>query len=233
MADLNSPSRLRRTLLAMVAAVPLLGAAGATGQEGAQTQLVVAYVEAPVAGAGAVERSLRAYAGELRKAPTLLSVEVLKEIGRPQRLAVVERWPAAAVPADGAVARLLDGQVQAPVDRRTHKQLGPLLSGGAAPFHMLMHVDVVPAGAEMAAKALDAHRAAVLSARGGLGYEVAVQSDRANHFAVHQTWTSRAAYEAYAADPAAQDLRRQLSTARGGLYDDRFYVSASISGAGR
>jgi quinol monooxygenase YgiN len=89
---------------------------------------------------------------------------------------------------------------------------------------MLMHVDVVPPSAAAAAKLLDAERVAVMGAGGARAFEAATQSDRANHFAVHQIWTSRAAYEAYAAGPAAQALRRQLSTMKGALYDDRFYV---------
>jgi quinol monooxygenase YgiN len=87
-----------------------------------------------------------------------------------------------------------------------------------------MHLDVVPAGAAMAAEQLDAHRAVVLGARGGTAFEAATQADRANHFAIHEIWASRAAYEAYLASPASQAFRRQLSTVKGSLFDDRFYV---------
>jgi quinol monooxygenase YgiN len=78
----------------------------------------------------------------------------------------------------------------------------------------------------MANKLLDGHRAAVMAAKGALAYEFAVQTDRANHFAVHETWASRAAYEAYAASQGAQDLRKQLATVKGALFDDRYYVAA-------
>jgi quinol monooxygenase YgiN len=214
----------RRTMLALVfaATAPFAGVAAAA--DGPQT-LVVAYVETPPSAAAAAERSLKAYADDLRKSAAAPTVEVLHEVGRPQRMAVIERWPADATPADGAIQKLLDGRLQAPVDRRPHKPVGPLLSRGGA-FHMLMHVDVVPAGAEMATKALDALRTSVLAAPGALGYELAVQPDRANHFAIHETWASRAAYEAWTAGKDAQALRAQLATVKGALFDDRFYVAA-------
>ena len=219
-------SFVRRGVVALlVAAVaPLALATAAVAADAPQT-LVVAYVETPASGAATAERRLQDYAAQLRKSSGAPSVEVLHEIGRPQRMAVIERWAADAVPADGALQKMFDGKLQAPVDRRAHKPIGPLLTKGG-PFHMLMHVDVVPAGAEMATKALDALRTAVMAAPGALGYELAVQPDRANHFAIHETWASRAAYEAYAASPAEQQLRAQLATVKGALFDDRFYVAA-------
>lgn len=216
----------RRTLLALSVALaaPFAGVTAAAAADAPQV-LVVAYVETPAAGATAAERSLQAYAAQLRKTAAAPAVEVLHEVGRPQRMAVIERWPADAVPADGALQREFEGKLQAPVDRRPHKPIGPLLTRGG-PFHMLMHVDVVPAGAEMATKALDGLRGAVMAAPGALGFELAVQPDRANHFAVHEIWASRAAYEAYAASAPARQLRGQLAGVKGALFDDRFYVAA-------
>jgi quinol monooxygenase YgiN len=217
----------RRALLTLLAAAPLLGASSAFAADAPGGQYVVTYIEAPPAQAAAVQRKLNAYAAALRAGAPSPSVDVLSEIGRPQRMAVIERWQAVDAPADGVLQRDLDGMLQAPVDRRLHRAIGALQNPApSGAFHMLMHVDVVPAGAEMANKLLDSHRAAVMAAKGALAYEVAVQTDRANHFAVHQTWASRAAYEAYAAGPGAQDLRKQLATVKGALFDDRFYVAA-------
>lgn len=214
--------------LAAIATCAVVAPRTAVAADAPQAQLVVTYVEPPVSDAAAVERTLVAYAERTRRAQGAPQVEVLREIGRPERLAVVERWPAGATPDEGGLQKELEGKVQAPIDRRVHRALGALLAPApAAPFHMLMHVDVVPAGAEMAAKALDAHRSAVAGAEGGRGYEAAVQTDRANHFAVHHTWSSRAAYGAYTAGKAARDLRAQLATAKGGLYDDRFYTQVA------
>ena len=141
-------------------------------------------------------------------------------------MAVIERWGQGAVAPDAVLAGELAARLQAPADRRIHRPNGPLLSSAApGAFHMLMHVDVVPPGAALAAGLLEAQRADVLAAPGARGYELATQADRANHFAVHEVWTSRAAYEAYAASAPARELRRQLTTVKGALFDDRFFAA--------
>ena len=202
-------------------------ASGALAAEPPSVEYVVSYVEGPTKSAPAVERSVQAYAARTRSNPARPTVEVLREIGRSNRLVVVERWPGAAQNAE-VLAGELKGRLEGPLDRRAHHALTPLLtSGSSGAFHMLMHVDVAPLGADLAAKVLTAQRDAVLSAPGALQFEAAVQSDKNNHFTVHETWTSRAAYEAFAASPQAQQLREQFVPFKGAPFDDRFYVAAS------
>jgi quinol monooxygenase YgiN len=86
-----------------------------------------------------------------------------------------------------------------------------------------MHIDVIPDGAATARQALIAQRTRVMAAPGALAFQAASQTGRPNHFAVHEVWRSRAAYEAYAASPAGHDLRRQLDRYKGAPFDDRFY----------
>ncbi|HUO22643.1 MAG TPA: antibiotic biosynthesis monooxygenase [Caulobacteraceae bacterium] len=88
---------------------------------------------------------------------------------------------------------------------------------------MIMHVDVITEGAGPTLKALQDHGAAVLNAPGNLGLEMGEQTDRANHFTVHEVWASRKDYEAFAASAAGQLLRKQLMLFRGALFDDRYY----------
>jgi quinol monooxygenase YgiN len=94
----------------------------------------------------------------------------------------------------------------------------------AGAFHVLMHIDVIPDGAATTRQALVAQQAQVLAAPGALAYAAASQTGRPNHFAVYEAWKSRAAYEAYAASPAGQDLRRRLTPFKGAPFDDRFYA---------
>ena len=218
-----------KPFLAAVTAGSLLCLAGAASGQSIDRKLVVSYVEAPVGATAALERSVQAYAAQARANSAAPSVEILHEVGRPNRIAVIERWPGDATAADAgaeAFQRAVDGKIEAPVDRRAFKPLvAPLTPAAKTPFHVLMHVDVVPDGSAFGAKTLQAQREAVLAAPGALGYEVAVQSDRANHFALHETWASRAAYEAYVASPGGRDLRQQLAKYRGAPFDDRFYLS--------
>lgn len=212
--------------LAMSAVISQASPASAAEPDAAP-RLLVTYFEAPPAKAPRLVRQLETYAAALPRTHAAVEVQVLAEEGRPNRLAVIERWPLGAAPDAGALTALEDKVaplLQAPADRRDHGVLviwsGRRLTG---PFHMLMHVDVVPAGADMAAKTLSAQKELVLSAPGALGFEAATQQGRPNHFAVHEVWRSRAAYEAYAASRGGRDLRTALATAKGALFDDRFY----------
>lgn len=193
--------------------------------------LLVFYVEAPPARAAAVAAALRAYAAKARAdaEKDTPMIDVLSESGRAGRMAVVEQWPdLAPEKADRqtqALQAAVGADLQAPIDDRLNDPLVPLdfATAPTGAFHVLMHIDVVPDGAAVAARALAAQRAEVLAAPGALAFEAAAQANRPNHFAVYETWKSRAAYEAYAGSPAAQGLRRQLAPFKGAPFDDRFY----------
>jgi quinol monooxygenase YgiN len=223
----------RRRLL--LAAPALIGTATLMARRSARAQaveprFVVTYVEASAGGGSALWPSLEAYADRLRRTPEAPGVELLGEVGRPNRLVLVERWaagdPAAAERAGAALEAEVAGKTEAPIDRRLNRPLAALAA--AAPtnaFHMVMHVDVTPDGSAQASQALLAQRAAVLAAPGAIGFEAGVQLDRANHFAVHEVWASRAAYEAYAASAGGQAIRREAMRFRGAPFDDRFYTA--------
>jgi polar amino acid transport system substrate-binding protein len=216
---------------AMACAVMAFGQAAHAQQ--AKAAILATYFEALPGKSEQVAQALQAYAARLAAHAPAPRVDVLREIGRPNRLALVESWPQASAPDSAALAALqnsLEPLLQAPSDARRHLALTKPLPGATkGPFHMLMHVDVVPAGADMAARELADQRAAVL-AGGGLGFEAATQEGKPNHFAVHEIWPSRAAYAAYAASPPARHLRAQLATAKGALFDDRFFTARTFKG---
>ena len=216
----------RRLASAILAAALAAATAGAAAPE---PRLLVFYVEARPARAAAALAALQAQAAEDRKAKA--AAEVLREGGRPGRMALVEQWRGLSEADAGRQAKALDARLgpdlQAPVDDRLND---PIVRLGLKPvpagaFHVLMHIDVVPDGAATARQALVAQKARVMAAPGALGFEAASQAGRPNHFAVYETWRSRGAYEAYAASPAGQDLRRRLTRFKGAPFDDRFYGS--------
>lgn len=217
----------------LVAALLAASAAGlAAVPAGAATpRLMVYYVEAPPAKAAAVAKALEAYASDAREkegsdGPV---IEVLRESGRPSRMAVVEQWrDLSAAKADQRTKALqakIGVDLQAPIDDRLGDPLAPLdfTTAPTGVFHVLMHIDVIPDGAPMASKALLAQKTSVMAAPGALAFEAATQAGRPNHFAVHEVWKTKAAYEAYAASPAGEDLRRQFAPYKGAPFDDRFY----------
>jgi quinol monooxygenase YgiN len=197
----------------------------------ASPRLLVFYIEAPPAKAAAVADQLNKYASKTRddEGPDAPVMEVLRESGRPSRMAVVEQWRNLSPDKAGKRAKALQAQIganlQAPIDDRLGDPLTPLdlTTAPTGVFHVLMHIDVVPDGAAIAAKAITAQKTSVMAAPGALAFEAATQTGRTNHFEVHEVWKDRAAYEAYAASPAGEDLRRQFTQYKGAPFDDRFY----------
>jgi quinol monooxygenase YgiN len=230
---------LRRLLVVLAVA---LAPAAAVSAQAAPGRLQVTYFEALPGRGAALAALLRGYAAARTASPAHPAVTVLQEQGRPERLAVVESWNDGAAADDTARAALearAAPLLRAPADGRGHADLTPPLSddrplAAQAPFHMLMHLDVVPAGAETTTRLIVAERDAVLAAPGAVGFAAAVQDGKPNHFAIHQTWASRAAYDAWAASPPARELRARLAAFKGALFDDRYFVALPArQGAGK
>jgi len=206
----------------------ILAASLAAGAAAPEPRLMVFYVEAPPSRAAAALAALEAEAREARAAGAP-AAEALHESGRPGRMAMVVEWrdlnAAEAERRAKALQARLAPDLQAPVDDRLNDPIVPLdfKPAPAAAFHVLMHIDVLPDGAATTRQALMQQRARVMVAPGALAFDAASQVGRPNHFAVHEAWRSRAAYEAYAASPAGQDLRNQLTPFKGAPFDDRFY----------
>jgi quinol monooxygenase YgiN len=201
----------------------------AAGAAPPQPRLTVFYVEAPPSRAASALAGLQAEAREARAAGAA-TAEALSESGRPSRMALVVAWrdlPAAEAErrAKALQARLAP-DLQAPVDNRLNDPIVPLdlKPAPAGAFNVLMHIDVLPDGAATAREALVAQKAEVMAAPGALAFAAASQVGRPNHFAVLEAWRSRSAYEAYAASPAGQALRRKLDPFKGAPFDDRFYA---------
>jgi quinol monooxygenase YgiN len=217
----------RRLALGALASVLLAGALAA-GAASPEPRLMVFYVEASPARAATALAALQAQARDARDAGAS-AAEALRESGRPGRMALVEQWrdlgAAEAERRAKALQARLAPQSQAPIDDRLSDPIVPLdlKPAPAGAFHVLMHIDVLPDGSATARQALVAQKASVMAAPGALAFDAASQVGRPNHFAVHEAWKTRAAYEAYAASPAGQDLRRQLDRFKGAPCDDRFY----------
>jgi quinol monooxygenase YgiN len=220
-----------KTVGAALLAVIAAGALGAAQAVAASPRLMVFYIEAPPAKAAGVAKALDAFASKAREeeGPDAPVIEILRESGRPSRMAVIEQWKNLADDkADRrtkALAAAVGGDLQAPIDDRLGDPLLPLdfTTAPTGVFHVLMHIDVVPDGADTASKALTAQKTSVMAATGALAFEAATQAGRANHFTVHEVWKTRAAYEAYAASPAGTALRQAFTQYKGAPFDDRFY----------
>jgi quinol monooxygenase YgiN len=166
-----------------------------------------------------------------------LRFEVLQEIDRPNRFAIVEAWrDKAALDAHAATASTLQFRDKlkaienAPYDERINNGLyaGQRKNESqAGAIYVLTHVDVVPAGKDDCMAALKAMSIDTVSDAGNIGYEVLQQANRPNHFTVIEAWTNRKALDAHAMAPHTRAFREKLTPIAGALYDERFYKALS------
>ena len=162
-----------------------------------------------------------------------LRFEVLQEIDRPNRFAIVEAWrDKAALDAHAATASTLQFRDKlkaienAPYDERVSNGLyagqGKNESQASA-IHVLTHVDVIPAGKDDCMAALKAMSIGTVSDAGNISYEVLQQANRPNHFTIIEAWANKKALDAHAMAPHTRAFRERLTPIAGALYDERFY----------
>jgi quinol monooxygenase YgiN len=162
-----------------------------------------------------------------------LRFEVLQEIERPNRFAIVEAWrDKAALDAHGATASTsqfrdkLKAIGDAPYDERINNGLYAAqgknkVQTGA--IYVLTHVDVIPAGKEDCMAGLKAMSTDTANDPGNISYEVLQQANRPNHFTVVESWTDKKALDAHAMAPHTRAFREKLTPIAGALYDERYY----------
>lgn len=189
------------------------------------------YIDSVPAQSAQALAKLRAYVAATKAEPGLLTIRLLSELNRPERLAVYEVWrdePALNAHLAATPRKALDNDLvlmlQAPIDNRIASVVTSANGvNNKSALHIIVHIDVAPPAAPAIAEALKAQVAKAGLAQGLIGYEVSQQNDHTNHFSVVQTWSGRPAFQAFAGWPAAKALRSQLSTVNGALYDERLY----------
>lgn len=226
-------SMFLRMLVAGAAILMALAGGAAIAQDGAV--YVVTYVDvmpnATNSGAGA----LRHYRDASRKESGNLRVDILQEIARPNRFAIVEIWKdkAASEAHDHAatstdLVEKLKTAGNAPFDRRINNGLYVGSSSNAKQtdaIYVLTHVDVIPASKDNCMAQLKAMSVDTPKDTGNIGYTVLQQANRANHFAVFEAWANRKALDGHAEAAHTRAFREKLSPMAGALYDERFYKS--------
>ena len=217
-----------------ILAVAILAATSAESVREPGTALYIAtYVEvmpnAIASGAALLEQyraATRAQAGNQR-------TEVLQEISRRNRFAILEVWSTESTLSAHDTAQStahfrerLPAIQNAPYDERICRALY-IASGegesGAATIYVLTHVDVTPDHREeflVMARDMSIETA---KEGGNLRYQVLQQSNRLNHFTVVEAWSSREALEAHAMAAHTRAFRARLQPMVGALYDERFY----------
>ena len=177
---------------------------------------------------------MKQYRDVTRREPGNLRFDVLHEIARPSRFAIIETWNDKAArdahDQTAATAQFRDrlkSIEDAPDDERI---VNPLYTTPAktpaqtAAIYVVTHVDVIPPGKDDCMTALKAMSIDTAKDSGNIAYQVLVQAGRSNHFTVLEAWSSKAALDAHAVAAHTRSFREKLSPLAGALYDERLYT---------
>jgi quinol monooxygenase YgiN len=176
---------------------------------------------------------LERYRDASRKQGGNLRFDVLHEITRPDRFAILEVWQdkAALDGHDKAASTLrfrdeLKKIQSAPYDERVGSgtYVEPLESESRADtIYSLTHVDVTPDHLDDCLDLLKTSSADTSKDHGNISYEVLQQAERPNHFTVVEEWTSRKALDSHIMAAHTRAFRQRLAPMAGALYDQRLY----------
>jgi quinol monooxygenase YgiN len=183
-----------------------------------------------IAGGAALLKHYREASG--REAGNL-RFDVLHEIARPNRFAIVQIWKdkAARDAHDQAAATAqfrpkLKSIEDAPDDERFLDPLSmtpadtPTRTGA---IYVVTHVDVIPPGKDACLAALKAMSIDTAKDTGNIAYQVLVQANRGNHYTVLEAWSSTTALDAHAMAAHTRSFREKLLPFAGAPYDERVY----------
>jgi quinol monooxygenase YgiN len=226
---------MRLTLEAVLAMVVPMStpAESAHGQGGAVP--LATYVDVVPNAVDAATALLERYRYASRQQRGNLRFDVLHEIARPNRFAIVEAWTDEAA-LDGHDKAASTSQFRdqlkaiqsAPCDERVARALytGRGKSGTRADtIYVLTHVDVTPDREEDGLALLRAMSIDAAQDYGNISYEVLQQANRVNHFTVVEEWANKKALDAHAQAAHTRAFRERLLPMQGALYDERFYKS--------
>jgi quinol monooxygenase YgiN len=191
------------------------------------------YVDLRPSAVTSADALLKRYSNLSRTQSGNLQFDVLHEIARPSRFAILEAWAdAAALERHDRSASAVDfrdwlATVQsAPFDKRVGRRL--YLGRGesenrAGAVYVLTHVDITPNQPDDGLTLLKEMTVETARDHGNISYEVMQQANPANHFTVVEEWTSKKVLDAHVEAAHTREFRSRLLPLQGGLYDERMY----------
>jgi quinol monooxygenase YgiN len=178
---------------------------------------------------------LKRYRDAAVKQPGNLEVDLLQQIGWPNRFVIYEGWKdRASYAANEKAAHTADFCLRlksisnAPCDRRDYfvVSVGPSLqkSAGPPPVYMMLHLDILPYRLDPIAQAATKTAEAARSGEGALRYDVVQAANiPTNYFTIFAVWRNRKAFDDYETSGFARDFRGAVSKVLGSPYDDRLF----------
>jgi quinol monooxygenase YgiN len=214
---------------------PIVAAAmwGSSAQAQSNSAHVVTYVESMPDAIAPASTLLKRYRDTSSHEDGNLRTEILQELERPSRFAIIEAWrDKAALDAHEQSAGTKEFREKiksleaAPYDERINSLLYAEQSKSerrADALYVVTHVDVIPPGKDDCMAALKAMNADTAADPGNISYQALQQANRGNHFAVLEVWTDRKALDGHAMAAHTRAFRAKLVPIAGALYDERVY----------
>ena len=193
---------------------------------------IAIYVEVLPGAVSAAAGLLKQYRDASRKDEGNLRAEVVQEVSRPNRFAVMAVWAdQKAWEAHGKAAHTVQSREKivaiqaAPSDERVHNGMfvGPKAAPGAGALLVLTHVDVPPPLRDTLIPMLRQLAEDTRKDAGNQRYEAQQQNNRTNHFTVVEAWANPKAYEAFIGTAVKRQFRDKFAPMTGALYDERLY----------
>ena len=175
---------------------------------------------------------LKQYRDASRKDAGNQRMELVQEMGRPTRFALLAIWAdQKAYEAHGKAAHTarfrdkLKSVHAAPYDERAHSGMAVADKGAvrAGAIAVVTHVDVPPPFKDTTVPLLQQLAEASRKDAGNLRFEVQQQGNRPNHFTVVEVWADQKAYDAHVMAGHTRQFRDKLGPMSGALYDERLY----------
>jgi quinol monooxygenase YgiN len=196
---------------------------------------LVTYVELMPNAAASGTALLKQYRGETRRESGNLRLDVLVEIKRPNRFAIVEVWnsktelgahgrSAASAQFSEKLKALQDAPNDVRIDHALYLGRGKSDNRTGA-IYVVTHIDVIPPGKDACMAALKTMSSDTANDSGNIGYDVLQQDDHSNHFTVVEEWTGVKAADSHAMAAHTRAFREKLIPIKGALYDERFYTA--------
>jgi quinol monooxygenase YgiN len=178
---------------------------------------------------------LKQYRDGARKQAGNLGVDLLQEIGRPNRFIIYETWQdQSAYDANeksaptGELRDKLKPIAGAPIDRRDYHvvSVGPARAATGDAVYMQVHLDVFPPGLVPTLAAVKLVAEAARKGEGNLRYDV-VQSVKPplSHMTLLAGWQTRNAFDDYEKSAYGRHFRDTVGPLLGSPFDDRLYAT--------
>ena len=192
----------------------------------------VVYFEVAPSEVGRAIGVLRTYRQAVQKAPGVIRVEALQQIGRPNLFAIEDTWrDGASLQAHLASADArkfrddLQSALLSPLDERllapiTAQPIRGVVSDQT--IHVVTHADAAARREEIPGM-LQELASGARRENGNILFDVTVQPNRTNHFTLIEVWADQKAYEAHVTAENTRKFRAVFAPVSGALYDERIY----------